>query len=158
VRGLWPGSLAGQLVLIVLVALVAGQLSSLLIFADERRVALRAASREQVLARTAGLVRLLEETPPELRERILRASSGGSVRFQVGMPGTAGAEDGWHGRNPLARQLRRLLGGNGGRPVLADLAAEPPVLARLIGFEPREGAGRPVPGPRRRHGPRAMLL
>jgi hypothetical protein len=94
VRRPWPGSLAGQLVLIVLVALVAGQLSSVLIFADERRVALRAASREQVLARTAGLARLLEETPPELRERILRASSGGLVRFYVGEEGAVAGEGG----------------------------------------------------------------
>ena len=72
-KRLWPRSLTGQLVLIVLAALIAGQTLSLLIFADERRLALRAANREQVLTRIAGLVKLLAETPPELHPRILAA-------------------------------------------------------------------------------------
>ena len=78
-RRLWPTSLAGQLVLIALIALVLGQGVSFLIFADERRQALRAASREQVLARTAELARLMGETPPPLRDGILAASSGAEI-------------------------------------------------------------------------------
>ncbi len=153
----WPRNLAGQLVLIVLVALLAGQALSLLVFADERRMALRAANREQVLARTAGLVRLLEETPATLHGRILKASSGALVRFDGGPASAVDASDAWHRRNPVAVQLERLLGGNGGRPVLVDFADERRVV-NLIGFEAM-GQNRGQPGgPRRRHGPIALAV
>ena len=156
-RRLWPRSLAGQLVLIVLAALLAGQLLSLAIFADERRVALRVANREQVLQRTAGLVRLLEETPEGLHDRILQASSGAFVRFRRdGASGVAEAEP-WHARNRAAAQLRQLLDGNGGRPVLVDFADERR-LVNLIGFEPRdERSGRLRFWEGRRHGPAALV-
>lgn len=139
----WPSNLAGQLVLIVLAALIAGQSVSALIFADERRVALRAANREQVLARTAGLVRLLEETPEALHQRILDASSGALVRFRLAPTSEVTPETAWHGRNRIARQLAGLLDGNGGRAVLADFGDERRI-ANLIGFEPLDDAtGRP---------------
>ena len=155
---LWPRNLAGQLVLIVLVAVLAGQLLSLIIFADERRIAVRAANREQVLARTAGLVRLLEETPASLRERILKASSGAMVRFRSERASAVDEADTWHRRNRVAGQLRRLLGGNGGRPVLVDFPDEWPII-NLIGFEPvDDGTGRPRYWQRRRHGPAALVL
>ncbi len=157
-RRFWPRNLAGQLVLIVLVALLAGQLLSLAIFADERRVALRVANREQVLARTAGLVRLLEETPPVLQDRILEASSGAFVRFRRESTGAVDEEDGWHARNPAAARLRRLLAGNGDRPVLVDFADERR-LGNLIGFAPLdERSGRPRFWQQRRHGPAALVV
>ena len=112
-RRLWPRSLAGQLVLLALVALVAAQALSLMIFADERQVAVRAAYREQVLARTAGLVRLLAETPPGLHARMLRASSGALVRFTEDRASAVTPRGEWQRRNPIARQLDSLLDGNG---------------------------------------------
>ena len=151
-RRAWPASLAGQVVLIVLLALVVGQGLSLLIFADERRAALRAAGREQMLARTAGLVRLLDETPAELHERILAASSGGMVRFRTDARGSVAAAERWHAQNRLARQLDLLLDGNGGRPVLAEFS-DGRHRANVVGFEPIDpGTGRPrywrpPPGP-----------
>ena len=155
---LWPRSLAGQLVLIVLVALLAGQALSLLIFADERRAAVRAANREQVLARTAGLVRLLEETPPALQDRLLDASSGALVRFRLEAASSVTEAEAWHARNRAAAQLRRLLAGNGGRPVLVDFADERP-LANLVGFEPVDArSGRPRFWLRERHGPPGLVI
>ena len=157
-RRLWPRNLAGQLVLIALVAVLAGQLLSLVIFADERRLAVRAANREQVLARTAGLARLLEETPPALHGRILEASSGAMVRFRTERRSAVDEAERWHEDNRVARQLRRLLRGNGGRPVLVDFVDEW-ALVNLIGFEPLDaGTGRPRLWERRRHGPAALLL
>ena len=112
----------------MLAALIAGQSVSFLIFADERRAALRAANREQVLARTAGLVRLLEETPES-------AASAGSwtpaaaplVRFRLAPSQRGdGQETAWHGRNRVARRLAGLLDGNGGRAVLADFRRRAP--------------------------------
>jgi signal transduction histidine kinase len=153
----WPRNLAGQLVLIVLVALLAGQALSLLVFADERRMALRAANREQVLARTAGLVRLLEETPATLHGRILKASSGALVRFDGGPASAVDASDAWHRRNPIAVQLEHLLGGNGGRPVLVDFADERRIV-NLIGFEGMDQNRWRPDRPRRRHGPIALAV
>jgi signal transduction histidine kinase len=141
VRRFWSMSLAGQLVLIVLVAMLAGQALSLLIFADERRMALRAANREQVLARTAALVRLLDETPPAQHPRILAASSS-QLRFDLADASAVEADEPWHGRNRLARQLAGLLDGNAGHAVLVDVRDER--LRNLIGFEAvDERTGRP---------------
>ena len=132
-RRLWPASLAGQLVLIVLIALALGQALSFLIFADERRLALRAASREQILARTAGLARLLGEIPQALQDSVLSASSGAQVRFGLADSGAVDGRAPGHGRNRLARRLRALLDGNGGRPVLVDVRDERRI-GNLVGF------------------------
>jgi signal transduction histidine kinase len=150
-------SLAGQLVLIVLAAMLAGQALSLLIFADERRAALRAANREQVLARTAALVRLLDETPPALHARILAASSSPQLRFRLASASAVAADEPWHGRNRLARQLAGLLGGNDGQAVLVDIRDDRR-LENLIGFEAvDERTGRPRYW-RGRRGAVALLL
>jgi signal transduction histidine kinase len=142
VRRFWSLSLAGQLVLIVLVAMLAGQALSLLIFADERRMALRAANREQVLARTAALVRLLDETPPSLHPRILAASSSPQLRFRVGDASAVAADEPWHGRNRLARRLAGLLDDEEEHAVLVDVRDDR--LQNLIGFQAvDERTGRP---------------
>lgn len=142
-RRLWPKSLAGQLLAVVLLALMLGQGLSFMIFADERRAAFRAANREQVLARAATLVRLLEGTPPELHAPILAASSSRQLRFSVASASAVEA-DTPHAYNRLARGLRELLGGNGGRPVLVDIRDDRGRLENLIGFTPvDEATGRP---------------
>jgi hypothetical protein len=48
-RALWPKRLAAQLIALLLFALVASQVVTLAILLDERRHALRAADRAQVL-------------------------------------------------------------------------------------------------------------
>jgi signal transduction histidine kinase len=144
VTRLGPDSLAGRLVLVVLVALVLGQGLSFLIFADERRAIFRAANREQVLSRTATLVRLLEETPPGLQGPILAASSSRQLRFELDGDSAIDADDADHARNRLARTLSEFLDGNGGRPVLVDIRDERGRLENLVGFKPLdEATGRP---------------
>ncbi len=106
---LWPRTLAGQLVLLLLLALFGAQLLSFVIFADERRLALLAAGREQVIARTAALVRLLRETPPELHDRIVRAASSDRLRFTIGEDSLIEVSDPRHRDNPVTRRLARLL-------------------------------------------------
>jgi signal transduction histidine kinase len=78
-----PTSLAGRMILLVLAALVLAQIATVLIFAESRRSAVQAAGREQVIGRTAALVRLVEETPDELHDRILRAASNARVAFRI---------------------------------------------------------------------------
>jgi signal transduction histidine kinase len=70
-------SLATQMVCVLLVALVLSQAIALLIHRDERANAVRAVMKEEFLARSASVARLLESTPESLNDEILRA--GGSV-------------------------------------------------------------------------------
>ncbi len=80
---LLPKSLAGQLVLILLLALVAAQGVSLFLFAGERLKAVRDIHRQNVVARTVGLVRLLQDTPVSLHGRVVTAASSPTLRFNL---------------------------------------------------------------------------
>ena len=80
---LWPRSLAGQLIVLLLGALIVAQLVTLAILIDEQRLALRDAERDRVLTRTASIVRLIEETPPALHARILAAAGTPQFRFTI---------------------------------------------------------------------------
>ena len=79
---LWPRSMTGQLVAILLLALVLAQLVTFAILQGERQSTVEAIGREQVLERAAALVRLLEETTEAgERRRALRAFSTRRLRF-----------------------------------------------------------------------------
>ena len=122
-RAIWPNRLAAQLIALLLFALVASQIVSLVILLDERRHALRAAERAQVLARTASIVRLMEATPPALHPHILSTASSPRLRFWLD---GAAAVDGTlevHRHNPLQERLDDLLGGSA-RQVLVELSDE----------------------------------
>ena len=80
---LWPGSLAGQLIALLLIALVGSQLLAGLLFFGERRDALLAMQRDHVLARTASVVRLLATTAPDRADEVLAASSSRLLRFRL---------------------------------------------------------------------------
>jgi signal transduction histidine kinase len=118
---LWPKRLAAQLIALLLFALVASQVVSLVILLDERWHALRAAERAQVLARTASIVRLVEATPPELHPHILRTASSPRLRFWVddanAVDGTVAA----HRHNPLQARLAELLDGSA-QQILVELS------------------------------------
>jgi hypothetical protein len=78
-----PKSLSGQLVLILLLTLLAAQGISLILFAGERREAIRDIYRQNVVDRTVSLVSLLEDTPAELQSRAVVAASSGPLRFDL---------------------------------------------------------------------------
>lgn len=100
---LGPKSLAGQTTLALVLAVVVAQTLVAVLFAGERARALRTAYRENVVGRTAALVRLLEETPPALHPRILEAASSQLVRFSLAPePALDNA-----GRDPRAARLAR---------------------------------------------------
>ena len=67
----------------LLLALVAAQAISLVIFSSERREAVRTAQREAVFLRTASLIRLLQETPAALHPRIAATASSPRLRFRL---------------------------------------------------------------------------
>jgi signal transduction histidine kinase len=123
VRAIWPRRLAAQLIALLLFALVASQIVSLVILLDERGHALRAADRAQVLARTASIVRLMEATPPELHPHILRTASSPRLRFWVGDHHAVDPTVEVYRNNPLQQRLDNLLEGSA-RQVLVELTAE----------------------------------
>jgi signal transduction histidine kinase len=122
-RAIWPRRLAAQLIALLLFALVASQIVSLVILLDERGHALRAADRAQVLARTASIVRLMEATPPELHPQILRTASSPRLRFWVDDHHAVDPAIEAHRDNPLQQRLDDLLEGSA-QQVLVELTDE----------------------------------
>ncbi|MGI9510685.1 MAG: ATP-binding protein [Geminicoccaceae bacterium] len=82
-KRLWPKRLAGQMIALLLLALVLAQIVTLMIFADERRFAIRAADRSQLLGRAVSIVRLLENSPTSLHGQILETANEGRMRYWV---------------------------------------------------------------------------
>ncbi len=80
---IWPASLAGQLLILLLIALIAAQAITLIMFADERRGALAQLARDSVVSRTAALVRLIENTPTDIHDEILTATSSRALKYWV---------------------------------------------------------------------------
>ena len=78
-----PKSLAGQLTLLLLLALAAAQGVAVALFAWERLEALRDAHRDDAVVRTATVARLLGDTPPELHDSVIAAASTDLARFSL---------------------------------------------------------------------------
>ncbi|MCY4488201.1 MAG: hypothetical protein OXF11_13955 [Deltaproteobacteria bacterium] len=78
-----PGSLAGQLALLLLLALGIAQGIAMALFAVERSEAVRHAHRDNVIARAGTVARLLRDTPPALHNAILDAASTDQARFTL---------------------------------------------------------------------------
>lgn len=78
-----PRSLAGRLALLLVVALLAAQALAFALFARERVEAYREAYRESVGVRLASLVRLIEDSPPELHDRISQTAGSALLRLSI---------------------------------------------------------------------------
>ena len=113
-----PRTLTWQVISLLLLALVTAQLATFAILSDERRSAVDAFAREQVLERAAALVRLVETTEsPGERRRALRAFSTSELRFWLADEPAVDAADSAR-PGPLARRLASLLGDGQPREVL----------------------------------------
>jgi len=82
-RRLWPQSLAGQLVVFLLAAMIAAQAVAFVIVTDERRVAVERTARDQVVARTVDFARFVAESPVDRLDRMTRSASGRRLRFDI---------------------------------------------------------------------------
>ena len=78
-----PRSLAGQLTLLLLLALTVAQGVAVALFAWERLEALRHAHRDNAVVRAASVVRLLGGTPPGLHDAVIAAVSTDLARFSL---------------------------------------------------------------------------
>lgn len=82
-RGPFPKTLRGQLVLVIFATFVVIQSISLWILAGERGIAVRNAQGLEAADRAANVVRLLDAAPAELRSDILRTANSPLVRFSL---------------------------------------------------------------------------
>ena len=80
-RCFWTKSLVGQMIGLMLLALVVSQTISLVIYWDERGDALRQAAKEEFLVRSASVAQLLETTPNVYHPEILQAVATNYTRF-----------------------------------------------------------------------------
>lgn len=82
-KRLWPQSLAGQLVVFLLTAIVLAQAIAFIVVTDERRVAVERTTRDQILARTVDFARLVAESPIDMQNRMMRNASDRRLRFDI---------------------------------------------------------------------------
>ncbi|MTI18909.1 HAMP domain-containing protein [Rhodobacteraceae bacterium RKSG542] len=82
-KRLWPQRMATRLILLLLFTLVLTQIISFAIFTGERRSTLIEVARSNALWRTASIVHLLEETPPSLQRKLLKATSNARTKYWV---------------------------------------------------------------------------
>jgi len=120
---LWPRSLARRLALLLVLTLVAAQALTFALFARERVEALRETYREDLFARFVSLVRLIEDAPPDLHERLAATASSSFLRVgfaaEPAVTENAGRPSGW-----IAAQLASALGRPSGS-VRVAFAPEP---------------------------------
>lgn len=111
---LWPRSLVGRTVLILIVGLTASHLLSFLIYESEKRNALGLAAHGQLADRIVTIAKLVRDATPTERDRIIEASNGSAFNVELA---TASAVSTVVGREP--RLLREALSLR-----LADMPAE----------------------------------
>ena len=92
-KRLLPKSLAGQLITLLLLALVGAQIFSLMILHDERRLAFRFVAQQEVLSRTASVIRLLNQSPANLHETIVKTASTRRLQFELSGDSAVGDEE-----------------------------------------------------------------
>ena len=113
-------SLRGQLILLIVAALLVAQAISLWLFVDERSLAIRAALGFEAAGRAANVVRLIEQAPPELHASILRAADSPLVRFSLEeVPSVTHLEHDDSGR--IERHVRTLLQEHEDREIRVEL-------------------------------------
>ncbi len=120
----WPRSLAGQLIVGLLLALVVAHVLIVFAFMDERHHAMRGAQQDGVLASVAILVRALDATDDTAHGQILRAANGPHARYEIAAASAAGGAPRDHVERKLARRLRAHLGGTAPRSVEVMLRAD----------------------------------
>ena len=105
-----PKGFAGQLTLLLLLALAAAQGVAVALFAWERMEALRDAHRDDAVLRTATVARLLGETPPALHDSVIAAASTELARYSLTAEPVVGETDASERAAAIAGSLSAALG------------------------------------------------
>ncbi len=130
-------SLAGQLIALLLLALVGSQVASVALFVDERRLAINSVRDQQRTTRFSSVVRLLRNTPAELHPQILRAVSSHVVRFSLARRSAVDPGIAAHRDNRLQQRLLAVLADEGVDTVLVELRDDPADFWRGLFGRPR---------------------
>ena len=116
-----PKSLAGQLSLLLVLALAVAQGVAVALFAWERIEALRDAHRGDAVLRTATVARLLGDTPPGLHDSVIAAASTELARFSLTAAPVVGETDASERAAAIAGDLSAALGVGAERVRVAPL-------------------------------------
>ncbi|MGO4999308.1 ATP-binding protein [Oceanisphaera sp. W20_SRM_FM3] len=98
----WLSSLSGQIVMVALLFLVVIQLVGIQIYRMEREETLGLVDSRFALQRVVSAIRLLNQSPENLHDEILRASRSETLRLRIRDQGTTPAE-----RNPKFERIVR---------------------------------------------------
>jgi signal transduction histidine kinase len=98
------------MIALLLIALVLAQIATLAIFADERRFAIRAVDRSQLLGRAAAVARLLERSPPSLYQDILETAGERRIRYWLSSESSVEEDEDEHHTLTFRRGLADLFG------------------------------------------------
>ena len=109
-KRLWPRSLRGQMVALVLVGLGLAQVLGFVIYRSQQRSELQALRDEFVLTRIVSVARLLADTPPALHPRIVQTAGSRSLRLAL----AAQAAPDSPSADPRAARLRQKLAAQSG--------------------------------------------
>ena len=121
-----PKSLAGQLTLLLLIALAAAQGVAVVLFAWERIEALRHAHRDNAVLRTATVARLLADTPAALHDSVIAAASTDLARFSLTGESVVGETGAGERAAAIAAELSAALG------VVAERVIVVPLWTRYL--------------------------
>jgi signal transduction histidine kinase len=125
-RRFLPKSFLGQTVLVLLVGLTVSHVLSMAIYSTDRIEVLTLSGGREIAHRIASITRLLDETPPEWRERILHATDAPSLRVVVTPESKLAKPENEDWRAALVRTfLERLLRGSGDGSVIVHLLDAP---------------------------------
>jgi len=139
-KRLFPQSLFGQTLLVLLVGLLISQLAGSLIYSSDREEAVRAVGGFATAQRIANLTRLVQETPHDRRGRIVTALNDPSfhVSLSAEPPSLVSNDDG----GPVAEAVKEFLVDQ-----LALGPARQPRVAVESNNVPAFGRWRPMMGP-----------
>ena len=137
-KRLLPSSIAGRMILVLLLVLTVTQVVSTAIHYSDRADALTILGGGQVAERIATIARLIDSTPPDQRGRLIEAVGGPTLQVSLGSESTAreGGQDDWH-TQILEENLKLHLSGFAPNAIKVEfiesekgrwsLPAEPPV-------------------------------
>lgn len=115
-RRLLPVSLAGQLGVLLIAALLAAHLVSLFLFWHERNDAIEAAARFGLVDRIAALVEVIDEASPALADRLAAALSSSRTELAIGSQSALPADGMNSAEEDFADDLAAQLSLSGARP------------------------------------------
>lgn len=143
-RRLIPSTLAGQLIAVALIAMIASQAALMAVMVSERQSAQRYWWTSYVFARAASVVDLLDVSPKSLHGQIVKASSSRRLSYSLSAtrPVTTPQKQEGEASGQYASELRAMVDRGAGE--VAVWVARPPSFPAMVGQWFAEWLDRPV--------------